>query len=376
MAAPCPSRPRQFARTQPALTTLGISETVAAYLPDARQPLWRRLLFVTLVTATLCLILPNPVVVSDPSHTLIGFEVFPGRTAQFRAAENTPGVWIVEDSPTHELYSNGLRIDTTFALRTQQRFFQALDKANDFAAGSEWLSQPVGIVFHTTESPLAPFEAGQNDNLRRIGRALLKHVVTNQAYNYLVDRFGRVYRIVDELDAANHAGNSIWMHGRSVYLNLNNSFLAVSFESAGDAPLTASQVFAGRMLTQFLRNKYTIPMENCVTHAQVSVNPSNMRIGYHTDGARSFPFLDMGLPNNYDLPVASVAEFGFTNDELFQQALGPAPWKGLALAERTLEQRAANSRRTVEETRAALQERYRQLFSAYKLTGAVDEPAR
>jgi N-acetyl-anhydromuramyl-L-alanine amidase AmpD len=45
--------------------------------------------------------------------------------------------------------------------------------------------------------------------LKRIGESLLAYVRRKQAYNFVIDRFGRVYRVVPESDAANHAGNSI-----------------------------------------------------------------------------------------------------------------------------------------------------------------------
>jgi hypothetical protein len=304
---------------------------------------------------------------------LIGFEIFPERTARFEAAGSTPAVWAVEETPTYVLYSNGLRVETSLAVRNTQRFYQVLDRARNMEPGEVWYSFPIGIVFHKSESPQAPFAAEQTAAIQRIGRALLNHALANRSYNYLIDRFGRVHRIVEETDAAHHAGNSVWALGPSVYLNLNNSFLGVSFESAGDAPLTTAQVSSGRLLTQLLRNKYRIPIENCVTHAQVSVNPSNMRVGYHTDGARGFPFLEIGLANNYDLPVAAIADFGFTYDEAFELAVGPRPWKGLALAESAVSQRAAASRLPVDEYRTRLRERYRRLYGALKGTGAFAE---
>ena len=131
-----------------------------------------------------------------------------------------------------------------------------------------------------------------------------------------------------------------------VNLNLNSSFLGIAFEAqtgAGDTvPLVnAAQLHAGRVLTEMLRAKYKIRSENCVTHAQVSVNPSNMRIGYHTDWARGFPFAALGLENNYDLSLASVSDFGFEFDNLFRQAAGPSLWRGIALAESQIAQDAS-----------------------------------
>jgi len=63
-----------------------------------------------------------------------------------------------------------------------------------------------GIVFHTTESLQIPFEAQRNRALKRIGESLLQYVGRRCAYHYLIDRFGRVFRVVAEQDAANHAG--------------------------------------------------------------------------------------------------------------------------------------------------------------------------
>jgi len=53
------------------------------------------------------------------------------------------------------------------------------------------------------------------------------------------------------------------------------------------------------MLTRMLRSRYSIAAENCVTHAQVSVNPSNMQLSYHVDWAAAFSFAALGLPDNY-----------------------------------------------------------------------------
>ena len=43
----------------------------------------------------------------------------------------------------------------------------------------------------------------------------------------MIDRFGRVFRIVHESDIANHAGLSVWGDERGAYVNLNASFLEI-----------------------------------------------------------------------------------------------------------------------------------------------------
>src|SRR5205085_5091617 len=91
-------------------------------------------------------------------------------------------------------------------------------------------STPVGIVFHTTESHLVPFEEDENRRLKQLGRNLLDVIRRQRSYHYVIDRFGRVFRVVEESDAANHAGFSIWADAAGIYVNLNDSFLGVSFE--------------------------------------------------------------------------------------------------------------------------------------------------
>ena len=148
-------------------------------------------------------------------------------------------------------------------------------RQRDLPAGL-WSNDPAGIVYHTTESHGAPFEAQQNQVLKRQGETLLEYIRDKQAYHYVIDRFGRVHRIVAESDSANHAGRSVWADARWVYLNLNSSFLGISFEGETQdlkEHLTPAQIHAGRTLTEMLRSRYRIAAENCVTHAQVSVNP-------------------------------------------------------------------------------------------------------
>jgi N-acetyl-anhydromuramyl-L-alanine amidase AmpD len=282
-------------------------------------------------------------------------------------AQARPAVWLVEQSDSLELYSNGLRIDLRYSVSNRPR---AHFPIFSLAAGTKEIdhgSAPVGIVYHTTESNLAPFEEEENHRLQRIGRNLMEWVRQEGSYHYVIDRFGRVYRIVREADAANHAGTSVWADSRGVYVNLNDSFLGVSFEGkTGEVDeVTQAQITAGRVLTEMLRSRYGIAAEDCVTHAQVSVNPQNMRIGSHTDWAGKFPFGGVGLPENYALPLASMRVFGFDYDSVFLKATG-VRWRGLDLAELQMARQAAAEGLETNQYRAMLQHRYKEIAGALK----------
>lgn len=280
-------------------------------------------------------------------------------------------VWPVEQSPKFDLYSNGLRIENEFAVSNEPRRQFAVyglqaPKPDASEEAAQWRTEPVGVVFHSTESHQAPFAASEVRSLKRIGRNLLEYVRAQRSYHFVVDRFGRVYRIVHDTDKANHAGKSIWSDRHGVYVNLNASFLAVAFEAQTDAahPLNPAQIHAARVLTEMLRSRFRLDGANFVTHAQVSVNPSNMRIGYHTDWATGFPFAELGLPDNYSHNVPSVALFGFEYDDAFLNALGGRPWAGLAAAEHSLGRAAEAARLPATQFRKGLQQRYRKIIHA------------
>jgi hypothetical protein len=282
-----------------------------------------------------------------------------------------PEVWMVEKDSSEEVFSNGLHIDTRFAVSNHPRSYLAFPLNGPSGNHAVRRSAPAGIVFHTTESLQVPFEASQNRALKRIGESLLEYVGRRCAYHYLIDRFGRVFRVVAEQDAANHAGHSVWADDRWRYLNLNESFLGVSFEARteegqSEGRLSPAQVRSAAMLTELLRGRYRIPVTNCVTHLQVSVNPDNMRVGYHTDWASGFPFEQVGLPDNYSLALPSVVAFGFVCDPAVREAAGPRLLRAIELAEAAFAQRAAAAGMRLPAYRKTAQREYRTLLAYVK----------
>jgi hypothetical protein len=292
--------------------------------------------------------------------------------------ESAQEIWQVEKTAAFETYSNGLRIDNKFSTGNHPRSYLAFaaarsgttqDKAQDEAR-----TTPAGIVYHTTESLQAPFVPGQNGKLKQVGESLLDYVKRKKAYNFVIDRFGRVYRVVQEADAAEHAGYSVWSDEKWLYVNLNESFIGVSVETQTypgqmEAAVTSAQIRATAMLTEMLRSRYNIAAGNCVTHAQVSVNPRRMLAGYHMDWASSFPFEEIGLPNNYARPLPSIAVFGFECDATYSRSAGARLSAGAGLGAWELAERAAAAGMTVSAYRKLLQSQYRDLLAATR--GAV-----
>ncbi len=283
-----------------------------------------------------------------------------------------PEIWLVEKAGDHETWSNGLRIETRYSTANHPRSWAAFSVVNPSVPGQR-RNVPAGIVFHTTESLQAPFEAADNSKLRRIGESLLAYVRQKRAYNYVIDRFGRAWRIVGEGDAAYHAGNSIWSDSDWLYLNLNESFLAVSFETQTlpgqeRAEVSPAQLRTAAMLTEMLRRRYSIAAADCVTHAQVSVNASNLHIGWHLDWASSFPFDRLGLPDNYEIPLPSVALFGFEYDADFSRRAGARMFREARLADRQLRERALAAHVSIAAYRKQLQQTYRADLAAERHT--------
>lgn len=289
-------------------------------------------------------------------------------------------VWLAEQQQGFELWSNGLRVERRFEVAHEPREYQAYALGREAVGGGVPRTGPAGIVFHTTESNQADFEADNARRLRYIGEALLRYVQDNRSYHYVVDRFGRVWRVVREADTANHAGYSVWADQRHTYINLNRAFLGVSIEAQsqpgeGRTIATPAQIHAMRLLTEMLRSKYSIAAMNCVTHAQVSVNPSNLRIGYHTDWAAHFPYGEIGLPDNYARPLAALWLFGFSYDPQLMETAGEAYRRGILLGEEQLRQNATAHGVSVARWRKDLHTRYRAILKELQQAGLPSEQA-
>lgn len=261
-------------------------------------------------------------------------------------------IWLVEKGASYEQYSNGLRIDTAHAVDGPKRRYRTFRRG----AGMEERVHlgPAGILFHTTESDIWPLEASYNENLRDSSQRLLRYLGRERVYHYLIDRFGRVFRVVEEDAKANHAGAGAWSDGERLYLSLNNAFLGVSFETRWEGgralPITEAQLTSGRSLTDYLRRRYEIAPGMCVAHGLTSLNGKTHVIGHHLDWARGFPFAAFGLPDQYAGAPTNVAFFGFRHDESLSERMGE-PWPGVAAGERAFALEAARAGVSVEALR-------------------------
>ena len=286
--------------------------------------------------------------------------VLPTPIPRITGTRTAPDVWLVEKTGDSETWSNGLRIDNHFLATTHARSYLAFP-----ADGSSpvHLTAPAGIVFHTTESSQAPFEESENQMLKKIGESLLEYVRRREAYNFVVDRFGRVFRVVPEEQTANHSGYSAWADVNWSYINLNESFIGVSFEAASAGGMAPAQVSAGRVLIEMLRHRFEIAASNCVTHAQVSVNPSNMLAGLHVDWAAGFPFEAVGVTDNYTAPSPLVWGLGFDYDAHFKSNAGEPLRAAIGDAEAILDAKAATAGVSRAVYKERLRRRYRKMLA-------------
>lgn len=324
-----------------------------------------------LLWATLLVPMPGPSTVRDSGAV---------RAASLKTpAESSQAVWLVDQKPSFEIYSNGLRIEKEFATHNRSRAafsvykgsIAASDQTSDDNAPAR--TDPVGILFHSTESHQVPFEPAETRNLKRLGKYLIEYVRSRKSYHYVIDRFGRIYRVVEESDAANHAGRSVWANPAGAFVYLNDSFFGVAVESQSEVEpkMSTAQTHAVRVLTEMLRSKYKIAAADCVTHAQVSVNPSNHIIGYHTDWAVGFPFGAVGLPNNYAVPLASVYAFGFEYDGSFPHEGGR--WPGLDESDRLLRDRAMAAGVPVAKYKRYLRHRFQNILNSASMRERGEE---
>ena len=199
--------------------------------------------------------------------------------------------------------------------------------------GGEVLDRPVGIVYHTSESDIWPLEESFNEKLRDSSQNLLRYLRKNRVYHYLIDRFGQVFRVVEETDKANHAGMSVWSAGQPRLPQPERpDDRRLVRDALGGRAGAADHARAARGGAQ----PHRLPPAQVVdrsprcasTHGLASVNSKKHLIGHHLDWARGFPFEAFGLPDQYRRPSPAVALFGFGYDEQFLAVMGE-PWPGV-----------------------------------------------
>lgn len=280
-------------------------------------------------------------------------------------------VWLVKKERDYELFSNGARILTEFETENHPRKYYVYSK-DDPLTNLELPVQHniIGLLYHTTEGEMVDFTPGNNEDLQRRGHWLMAYVSKEKKYNYVIDRFGQIYRIVRDAHASIHAGHSIWSDEKYTYVGLNESFLGVAFETNTQpnavAQITEAQIVAGRQLTAILRSLYKIDDANCTTHGLVSISPPTMLIGYHHDWTRNFPFDAMGVSDKYVIPPATVGEYGCVWGDEILAKLGGSLWAGVSLAESEFKRRAERAALKPDELRKRMKERYSEQINSMR----------
>lgn len=291
---------------------------------------------------------------------------------------NLEKVWLVERTDKYERYSNNGRIRTEYEIDNHPRAYFLIPRNSD-AVPEEVSNLPVGIVYHTTEGEQINFLQDNNSSIQERSKNLVKNVIQkNKSYNYLIDRFGEIFRVVRDEQTANHAGYSLWADQKYVYIGLNESFIGVAFESSQnntlEETLTEAQVVSGRQLTAILRSKYKIEDVNCTTHGLVSVNPDNGAIAFHHDWVKNFPFEGMGLSDKYKVATPNMTDYGFTWDEEILEKLNKTLWPGAITADEEFKRRAEKQHIGVDALRLKLRERYRDQYARQKALQTSSAP--
>ena len=153
-------------------------------LAQRQWMLWAGLVLLLLIPFLMKLRAGKP----EPQHNA----PIPSHRATAGDAQKTVSVWQVEQTGDAEFYSNGLRVDTRQTVANRPRLYTAFARAGAASISRVRRTQPAGIVYHTTESCQAPFEAEDTPVLKRLGESLLEYVCRKRAYHYLIE-IGRAH---------------------------------------------------------------------------------------------------------------------------------------------------------------------------------------
>jgi len=112
------------------------------------------------------------------------------------------------------------------------------------------------IILHTTEAP---------------AESALNKLSANGECHYMIDPYGRIYRIIDPRRVAYHAGLSMW-NGQ---VNLDNYAIGIEMVGYHDRNLSAQQYTSLAALLRELKLQYKIPDEKVMPHSMVAYGKPN-----------------------------------------------------------------------------------------------------
>jgi len=123
--------------------------------------------------------------------------------------------WRVDSGAAFELYSNGLRIDTTYAVGGDPRRYRVFTVGKGMGPRS---TTGRSASFTTPRRATSgPWRSRSTRSCATRARTSSATSGRTRSTHYLIDRFGQVFRVVEEKDKANHAGMSVWSAGDDVY---------------------------------------------------------------------------------------------------------------------------------------------------------------
>ena len=173
---------------------------------------------------------------------------------------------------------------------------------------SEWVASP---NFNDRRPNYVVLHHTSNDSAEHTLRTLTDPRREVSAH-YVIARDGQIFQLVDERYRAWHAGRSRW----GADADLNSSSIGIELDNNGNEDFTAAQIDVLLGLLADLKNRYRIPTENFVGHADVAP-------GRKVDPSALFPWrllAQHGFGLWCDTPVSS-APIEFDAD-LALQALG------------------------------------------------------
>jgi len=97
--------------------------------------------------------------------------------------------------------------------------------------------------------------------------------------HYVIDKDGSMYQCVREVERAAHAGVSKMPDGRE---DVNDFSIGIELVNLNDGqdPYPPEQMDSVVALVQYLADKYKIPAENVVTHAEIAPNRKTDPLGF------------------------------------------------------------------------------------------------